>query len=51
MNIETRRWMAKDGIEFFKEIGIKSGQIILDFGCGRGHYSIPAAKACRDRSP
>jgi len=25
---------------FLKDIGIKKGQVILDFGCGAGHYGI-----------
>ena len=27
-----------------KKVGIKKGQVILDFGCGVGNYTIPAAK-------
>jgi ubiquinone/menaquinone biosynthesis C-methylase UbiE len=27
-----------------KKAGVKEGQIILDFGCGPGHYTIAAAK-------
>lgn len=30
--------------EILKKIGIKEGQIVLDFGCGVGNYTIPAAK-------
>lgn len=30
--------------EVLKEAGIKRGQIVLDFGCGSGTYTIPAAK-------
>lgn len=26
------------------ELGVKAGQVILDFGCGSGTYTIPAAK-------
>jgi ubiquinone/menaquinone biosynthesis C-methylase UbiE len=26
------------------EIGINEGQSVLDFGCGSGTYSLPAAK-------
>ena len=38
------QWVEKDGKVFLKEIGIKKGQTILDFGCCEGHYTIPAAK-------
>jgi len=38
-------WWEKDGgVRFLKEIGLISGQKILDFGCRVGHYTIPAAK-------
>ena len=30
--------------EILKRVGIKEGQIILDFGCGSGNYTISAAK-------
>jgi ubiquinone/menaquinone biosynthesis C-methylase UbiE len=38
------KWETKDGVEFLKKTGLKSGQTVLDFGCGVGHYTIPAAK-------
>jgi len=39
-------WWEKDGgVRFLKEIGLRSDQTILDFGCRVGHYTIPAAKA------
>ncbi len=44
MNSEVRRWIEKDGVEFFKEIGVKKSWTILDFGCREGHYTIPVAK-------
>jgi len=31
-------------IEILQRIGIKSGQSVLDFGCGSGTYTIPVAK-------
>jgi len=37
------RWMTYQGIEFLKDIGMKSGQVVLDFGCKYGTYAIPAA--------
>jgi len=44
MESDVKRWIKVDGETFLKEIGIKRGQIVLDFGCGAGHYTIPAAK-------
>ena len=44
MNKDIKRWLEKDGTRFLKDIGIKEGQTVLDFGCGEGHYAIPAAK-------
>jgi len=43
------KWLEEDGEEFLKEIGVKQGQTVLDFGCGDGHYAIPAAKLVGDR--
>jgi len=37
-------WVKDEGTRLLRKIGIKSGQTILDFGCGKGNYSIPAAK-------
>jgi precorrin-6B methylase 2 len=36
--------MDEDGICFLKGIGIENDRMILGFGCGEGHYTIPAAK-------
>jgi len=44
MERDVETWLETDGVEFFKSIGMKKGQIVLDFGCGEGHYAVPAAK-------
>jgi len=44
MERDVQTWLKKDGVEFLKTIGLKKGQTVMDFGCGEGHYSIPAAK-------
>jgi ubiquinone/menaquinone biosynthesis C-methylase UbiE len=41
---DITEWERKEGVKFLKEIGIKFGQIVLDFGARSGHYSIPAAQ-------
>jgi ubiquinone/menaquinone biosynthesis C-methylase UbiE len=46
---EVEEWIYKDGVRFLKEIGIKEGDIVLDFGCGEGHYTIPLAKVVGER--
>jgi len=41
---DVKNWIDDNGIDFLEEIGIKKGDVVLDFGCGEGHYTIPAAK-------
>jgi len=45
MRSDVEKWLREKGEIVFKEIGIKKGYIILDFGCGPGNYTIPVAKA------
>lgn len=44
MEIDVKEWLNGEGEVFLKDIGIKKGDVILDFGCGDGPYTIPAAK-------
>jgi ubiquinone/menaquinone biosynthesis C-methylase UbiE len=37
-------WILVNGQKFLADIGIRPGQTVLDFGCGEGHYAIPASK-------
>jgi ubiquinone/menaquinone biosynthesis C-methylase UbiE len=39
-----RDWLNGRAQEFLKRIGLKRRQRVLDFGCGRGNYTIPAAQ-------
>ncbi len=41
---DVQRWIKHDGVTYIKEMGIKTGQIVVDFGCNDGHYTIPAAR-------
>jgi len=41
---DTEHWLSGEAKNCLGEIGVKAGQTVLDFGCGRGRYSIPAAE-------
>jgi ubiquinone/menaquinone biosynthesis C-methylase UbiE len=41
---DIEKWLRTDGEQFLKDIGIKKGFVIVDFGCGSGDYTLPAAK-------
>lgn len=43
MNLEERM------LQLLEEVGIKAGQVVLDFGCGSGIYAIPAAMIVGDK--
>jgi ubiquinone/menaquinone biosynthesis C-methylase UbiE len=36
--------LDREGEEVLRKIGVRNGQTVLDFGCGRGNYAIPAAR-------
>ncbi|HMA62937.1 MAG TPA: class I SAM-dependent methyltransferase [bacterium] len=44
MNNWTENWENDLAIQLLKKVGIESQDRILDFGCGKGTYSIPAAR-------
>jgi len=44
MEINVKEWLNREGEAFLEDIGIKKGDVVLDFGCGDGSYTIPAAK-------
>jgi len=44
MEIDIKEWLNREGEAFLEDIGIKKGDVVLDFGCGAGYYTILAAK-------
>jgi len=36
-------WEKENGVKFLRKAGLRPEQIVLDFGCKMGHYTIPAA--------
>jgi len=49
METDVKEWLRESGIIFLKNIGIKEGQVVLDFGCSVGHYAIPAANVVGEK--
>ena len=41
---DEKRWLNIDGPEFIAKIGISAGNTVIDFGCGDGYYTFPAAR-------
>lgn len=39
-----KRWLLRQGEGFLRGTGVGQGQFVLDFGCGEGKYTIPAAR-------
>ena len=43
MKTEMEKWETEEGVNYLRKIGIRTGDVVLDFGARIGHYSIPAA--------
>lgn len=39
-----KRWLDKNASDVLAEVGVETGLMVLDFGCGSGTYTIPTAK-------
>lgn len=37
-------WLSRNASDALVDMGVGTGQVVLDFGCGSGTYTIPAAK-------
>jgi len=44
MKSDTKKWLKQYGEKVLKEVGLSKNQNVLDFGCGSGYYTIPAAQ-------
>lgn len=44
MRSDIDMWLEEIAERVLKEVGIRKSQTVLDFGCGPGHYTIPAAR-------
>jgi ubiquinone/menaquinone biosynthesis C-methylase UbiE len=43
MTEDMETWEKENGVKFLRKVGLRPEQIVLDFGCGVGHYTIPVA--------
>lgn len=34
-------WLETEGVKMLREIGVKQGDNVIDYGCGEGRYTIP----------
>jgi precorrin-6B methylase 2 len=41
--------LEADVLQLLEDVGIKAGQVVLDFGCGSGTYTVPAARIVGDK--
>jgi len=42
--MEFREWLTDHAAEVLTKVGIRKAQIILDYGCGSGNFTIPSAR-------
>ncbi|MBD3255057.1 MAG: methyltransferase domain-containing protein [Candidatus Lokiarchaeota archaeon] len=42
--VTVKKWKETKGEQILLEVGIDKDQLVLDFGCGKGIYSVLAAK-------
>jgi ubiquinone/menaquinone biosynthesis C-methylase UbiE len=42
--MEFREWLVEHATEVLIQVGIRKGQIVLDYGCGPGIFTIPRTK-------
>jgi FkbM family methyltransferase len=42
--MEFREWLTDHATEALTSVGVRKAQIILDYGCGSGTFTIPSAK-------
>lgn len=41
---KAAQWENNDGANFLRTIGVKKGDVLIDFGCGHGKFCVPAAR-------
>ncbi len=44
-----KRWLSRNAPDVLRAIGVSEGQTVLDYGCNRGVFAIPAAQIVGER--
>lgn len=44
MDVQACKWVAEKATVFLRRVGLKSGQVVLDFGSHEGNYAKAAAR-------
>jgi ubiquinone/menaquinone biosynthesis C-methylase UbiE len=44
MRSDVDIWLEEIAERVLREVGIRESHAVLDFGCGSGHYAVPAAR-------
>lgn len=40
-----RQWLQREGAKMVSALGVQTGSSVIDFGCGKGRYTIPLSQA------
>lgn len=46
---KIKAWEQTECFRVMEEIGIREGDAVIDFGCGFGHYTFPAAELVKQK--
>jgi len=44
MEEHEEQWLSGQGAEMLRTLGVKKSDCVVDFGCGRGRYTVPATQ-------
>jgi ubiquinone/menaquinone biosynthesis C-methylase UbiE len=44
MEEHEEQWLSGKGAEMLRTLGVKESDCVVDFGCGRGRYTVPATQ-------
>ena len=44
MSEHEKQWLTNQGAEMLATLGVKKHDSVIDFGCGKGRYTIPLSQ-------